>query len=337
MSKIVGVKPTILYFGSMNPFWLPFIALMLSAFGYSCQSNSQTHTTEASASQTSRSLEAKTSMVNDTFPYTLLSPSERFELPEALAEVSSVSVINDTELAMVQDERGRIYIFDQTQKAVTHFCDFRPSGDFEGIAIKGDTAYMLRSNGRIYLVPDYRVESVEEQVLRTFLTEEDDAEGFAYDQETNSLLIACKEPPVLGVKRQKNQRAIYRYDLDLQSLQQSPFLLIDMHQVHKSLQDQAQTRGAQELAAEFNPEKKGSFKPSGIAIHPNTKDIYMIASNGKLLIVVNRQGKVSFARHLPRDIFSQPEGIDFAPDGTLYISNEARDGKATLLRFNPRF
>lgn len=321
----------------MNPFWLPFMAILLMALSASCQSNSTSSTAETSALPTSNPLDAQPAITEDNFPYTILAPDARFDLPEALTEVSSVSVINETELAMVQDERGRIYIFDQVKKEVTHFCDFRPSGDFEGIAIKGDSAYTLRSDGRIYLIPDFRLENVEEQPLRTFLTEEDDAEGFAYDPETNSLLIACKEPPVLGVKRQKNQRAIYRYDLDLQSLQQTPFLLIDMHQVLKSLQSQAQTKGAQELAAEFNPEKKGSFKPSGIAVHPKDGNLYIIASNGKLLVVVDRKGQVLFTRHLARDIFSQPEGIDFAPDGTLYISNEGREGGGSLLRFNPRF
>ncbi|MFK7922987.1 MAG: SdiA-regulated domain-containing protein [Bacteroidia bacterium] len=321
----------------MNPFWLPFTAILLMALSASCQSNSASSSEETPAVPTSSSLEAQTANPENPFPYAILAPDARFDLPEALTEVSSVSVINETELAMVQDERGRIYVFDQVKKEVTHFCDFRPSGDFEGIAIKGDTAYTLRSDGRIYLIPDFRLENVEEQPLRTFLTEEDDAEGFAYDSETNSLLIACKEPPVLGVKRQKNQRAIYRYDLDLQSLQQTPFLLVDMHQVLKNLQSQAQTQGAKELAAEFDPQKKGSLKPSGIAVHPKDGTIYMIASNGKLLVVVDRKGQVLFTRHLPRDIFSQPEGIDFAPDGTLYISNEGRDGRGSLLRFNPRF
>lgn len=321
----------------MNPLWYPFLAIMLSAFGYSCQSNSTSTIAENAAVQTNRSLEANAAMTEDNFPYDLLAPTERFELPEALQEVSSVSVINENELAMVQDERGRIYVYDQSKKEVSHFCDFRPSGDFEGIVIKGDTAYSLRSDGRIYVVDDFRQEQVEEQVLRTFLTEEDDTEGFAYDAETNSLLIACKEPPVLGVKRQKNQRAIYRYDLDLQSLQQTPFLLVDMHQVHKSLQDQARTSGAKKLAAEFEPEKKGSFKPSGIAVHPKNGNLYMIASNGKLLVVIDRKGQILFARYLPRKVFSQPEGIDFAPDGTLYISNEGRDGMGSLLKFNPRF
>ncbi|MEL6654398.1 MAG: hypothetical protein AAFQ87_26725, partial [Bacteroidota bacterium] len=269
--------------------------------------------------------------------YNILQPSERHEMPLALTEVSSVSVINDQEVAMVQDERGRIYVYSLEKKEVTHFCDFRPKGDFEGIVTRGDTAYVLRSDGRIYVVNDLREEIVEEQKIKTFLTEEDDTEGFAYDPETNSLLIACKEPPVIGVKRDKNKRAIYRYDLDLQSLQQTPMLLLDMQQIQKSLQAQAHTEAARDLAADFDPTKKGSFKPSGLAVHPQDNHIYMIASNGKLLIVATREGQILYARHLPREIFSQPEGIDFLADGSMLISNEGRDGKASLLRFNPRF
>ena len=35
---------------------------------------------------------------------------------------------------------------------------------------------------------------------------------------------------------------------------------------------------------------------------------------------------------LNKDDFSKPEGLSFAPDGTLYISNEAGDGPANILQ-----
>ena len=76
-----------------------------------------------------------------------------------------------------------------------------------------------------------------------------------------------------------------------------------------------------------------AFKPSGIAIHPNSRDVYVISSAAKCLIVLNDKGDLKSAHHLPRSIFRQPEGITFDDDLNLYISNEGQDKKANLLKF----
>ena len=80
-------------------------------------------------------------------------------------------------------------------------------------------------------------------------------------------------------------------------------------------------------------EKDVDFKPSGIAIHPMTGQIYMISSVGKLLVVLNKNRDLSAKYALDKDVFKQPEGICFSPDGDLYISNEGRGKSANILHF----
>jgi uncharacterized protein YjiK len=76
-----------------------------------------------------------------------------------------------------------------------------------------------------------------------------------------------------------------------------------------------------------------SFRPSAVAIHPITHHVYLLASVGKMLIAMDWQGKFLHIHHLDSHLFKQPEGMCFAPDGTLFIANEAKGGKANVLSF----
>ena len=74
-------------------------------------------------------------------------------------------------------------------------------------------------------------------------------------------------------------------------------------------------------------DKAADFGPSGIAIHPKTREIYIISSVGKLLVILDKKGNLKYFEKLNADIFKQPEGICFEQDGTLYISSEGKSGK----------
>jgi len=75
------------------------------------------------------------------------------------------------------------------------------------------------------------------------------------------------------------------------------------------------------------------FRPSAAAIHPIEKHLYILASAGSLLVITDLKGKVLEAFNLNPDLYPQPEGIAFSPDGTMYISNEGKYGKPNLLVF----
>ena len=70
--------------------------------------------------------------------------------------------------------------------------------------------------------------------------------------------------------------------------------------------------------------------------HPLTAEIYIISHRGSLLVILKPDGKLRDAILLNERFFHQPEGITFAPNGDLYISNEAVDKKANILKFGYR-
>jgi WD40 repeat protein len=78
-------------------------------------------------------------------------------------------------------------------------------------------------------------------------------------------------------------------------------------------------------------EKK--FAPSALAIHPLTNEIYVISSVHKQLLVLSSDGTIKETHQLTSKQFIQPEGMAFAANGDLYISNEGRGGDGNILHF----
>lgn len=252
------------------------------------------------------------------FPYRLAKPDESWKLPKSLVEISGLSFIDSQRLACIQDEKGAIYVFNVKSGTVESEINFGDDGDYEGIEIIENDVWILKSNGILYKVTDYMGKATPGVIkYPTALSGKNDAEGLAYDPVNNSLLIACKEEPFLDEKEGSGFKAVYSFNLAKKLLDVKPFLLISLDTIKYYKGDL-------------------TFKPSGIAIHPATGDIFLLASAGKLLLVFSRKGEMRAMVKLRQDIFRQPEGICFSPDGDLYISNEGAGREGTILKFEPK-
>ncbi|HZH01113.1 MAG TPA: hypothetical protein VEY32_08525, partial [Flavisolibacter sp.] len=79
---------------------------------------------------------------------------------------------------------------------------------------------------------------------------------------------------------------------------------------------------------------KDVFNPSGMAIHPQTGDIYIVEGTHPKLLIMDRRGNIKTLHPLQSSSFQQPEGITFSPSGETYISNEGGKGKGNILLVN---
>ena len=267
------------------------------------------------------------------FPYKLTQPDKKIELPGYLAEVSALGYFPDNQLVMTQDENGIIYVLDLEKEEITGDFRFKNKGDFEGIEVIGNTAYVLRSDGVIYEVPNFTQDDPETNKFETSLSERDDTEGFGFDPATQTLLIACKEATRKGGEKIRYQRSVIGFDLQSLQALPDPYMTIDLREIQAFLLQHAEGEDGLADARAFDPEKGGSLKPSGIAVHPISGYIFVIASNGQRMVVFNQKHQVVQVQKLPREIFGQPEGICFNPKGDLFISNEGRSGKGNVLMF----
>lgn len=292
---------------SLRPVFRGFALLLLTSVLLSgCQPNKKADQTDES------------SLPNAPISYDLANPTERYSLPKDLREVSGLSYYKPGRLAMVQDELAVVFIYDLASKSVVDEHVFGKKGDYEGVEFVNGELYMLRSDGELYhFEPNDGVEITGNGVAilhtKIELPGKNDVEGLGYDPKLNALLLATKDPATGNP-----QKPIYFFDLKRSVLWRGPVLN------QAVLADMAGNKPTQEV------------KPSGLAVHPKTGDYYVLSANGHRLVVMTRNGKTLSSVALDPKLLRQPEGICFAPNGTLFIASEGDGKKGYLLQFDEK-
>jgi uncharacterized protein YjiK len=256
-------------------------------------------------------------------PYRLDQPERRYELPSVLEEVSGLSFISPHTLACIDDEKGKVYFFDLRTGKIRNSLDFGRRGDFEGVELVGDMVWILRSDGRLKRLPlsDTLSPGTPER-FDTGLGTRYDAEGLGFDPVSGKVLIAVKENP--DPEADRDDRLIFSVEPESGRLMTEPFLVVRAREVEKKAR-----------ALGIKAHSVLPFKPSGLAVHPLSGDLYLIASVGKVLLVLDRSGRIKHLLQLDPALFRQPEGICFSPGGTLYIASEGRGKKGYVLEYVP--
>lgn len=272
-----------------------------------------------------------------SFPYNINEPDRTYILKKRLNEVSGINMVDSYKAALIDDEIGTLFYYDLISEKVSRQVKFSKGGDWEDLLIKGDTAYILKSDGTL-LELDNTVAGNENALLHTYNTELDkinDAEGICYDDINNRILIACKGKPYLVGSRDKyrGMKSVYAFNPVTKKLDPKPVLLIDVSKIDGMMVGM-QMNIIRRVMNLYNMRTKDTFQPAGISIQPFTRDVYIISSVGNVLIVLNPEGKIIKATKLSAKIFKQPEGITFDKEGNLYITNEGKSGKGNILKFS---
>jgi len=240
----------------------------------------------------------------------------KWVLPRVLEEVSGISYIGNERIACIQDEIGEIFIYNLVSKEVDKRIKFAEKDDFEGLATINGKAYILRSDGKIFVVDDIMEENPNIESYDTEMSFKYDFEGLCYDEKNNRLLLAAKS----NAFRSQNQfKPVYEFSLETKKINPEP--------IYKLAYDNPIFSG---LDSAGDPD---IFRTSEIKIHPTNGKIYMLDGVIGKLLILDKNWKAENLYVFNPDEFPQPEGLTFTPDGKkMYISNEGEWDPANILQ-----
>ncbi len=211
------------------------------------------------------------------------------------------------------DESGKLFYLDKETKVIKSELPFGEKGDYEEVVVVNSIPYVLRSDGLITMVTrDSTGKAVAVELGKIGLSGVNDFESMYYDPTLNALVILCKNCE----SDNKQFVSAYACYIDSTGFDSKPVFSISVEEVKTA-----------------SPFKSGRFEPSAAAIHPVLQKLFIISSASNQLIITGLDGKLEGVYELGKKLFPQPEGITFKSNGDMYISNEGRAEKATILRF----
>jgi hypothetical protein len=228
-------------------------------------------------------------------------------LDKDLVEISGLFYLDTDKIASINDEEGKLFFINPADGSYT-VTKFGRKRDYEDVVRVDSFYYVLESNGNVHKVPANGEKDVETEIEFT-QEKKIEFESLYVDVTPNRLVLVSK--------REINKKIIaYSFDITTNTFSEEPVYSIALESVHQALKDNI-----------------AEFKPSAAAINPVLNKLFLIASVGKVLVQCSTDGVVEKVYKLNPDKFNQPEGITFAPNGDMYISNEGGGSKATLLKF----
>jgi len=235
-----------------------------------------------------------------------------YKLPTILDEISGLFFYpKDSGIFAIQDEKGWLFKIHLTNPLQIERWKFSNGADYEDLSLVDSTFYVLKSKGIlekfIFATPD----SVSLQSFPVAVGK-NEFETLFYDSTIHRLILICKNC------EQDTRKEVSSFAFDISSGTLSPSFKIETATIR----------------AHLGEDDKFRFKPSAAAIHPLTKELYVLASVNRALVILNKDHSVKSAYKIDPKLFKQPEGITFTPKGDLIISNEAADrGTGELLFF----
>lgn len=221
-------------------------------------------------------------------------------LPSILEEISGIEYLEDNKVLCIQDEDGYLFLYNLETSKIDKRIKFGGGGDYESIAVVKNTAYVLRSDGKLFEIKDF-LKAVD---VKTYDFNSDikyNFEGLYYDYPKNRLLMA----PKYKAKKNKDSKPIFSFDLTTKRFIKEPVFSIPLnHEILKNTME---------------------FMPSSINKNHAKNEFYMLDGRHQKLLVLDSMFIPLKLYHLDDLELPQPESITLS-NNKIFISTEADRG-----------
>lgn len=235
-----------------------------------------------------------------------LNKPEVIKLTKEIDQISGiVCSATDNGLYAIDDDNGDLYHIALTKETKITKWKFGKNADYEDLVLVDGFFYVLESSGKIIRFPSsFPITDANEYSLD--IKNRNEFESLYYDSDNRRLMMLCKQCK----EDNADMVSAYSIDINTNSFDSKPAQQLSRKQIEQQTQ-----------------KKTGRLKFSAANVNPLNGYIYMLSSINKLLVVTDKNYNVKATYKLDKKLFHQPEGICFAADGTMYISNEASSGK----------
>jgi hypothetical protein len=216
-----------------------------------------------------------------------------------LEEVSGISMDSRGLLWCINDEEGVLYQLDTSHKVITTQLPFGPPGDYEGVAIRNDTAFTIRSDAIIF--------------------------EFAMD-DPNSLSV--KKIQQLPAKCETESIATNNYDLfTICKTQKNQgrniiYKLIDSGSSYTAVEAFDLTDCLTDFLTQEGISKK--YRPTDLYYDHWNKRWLMSATKPSTLVIFDEKGNWVLGAMLDAKDWPQPEGISQLNDSMYILTSESK-------------
>lgn len=262
--------------------------------------------------------------------YTFNEADTTFYLHKKLTEISGLTYSEfSDQLVAINDEKAKAYFLNPLSGEIDDEINFGKPDDYEGITSYQNMIYVVESNGNIKVIDEKSRKKIDE--FNTNLSRKNDIEGLVYDTANGALYLAAKGNSKVDGNT-GDEKTIFKIKKGKRDIEPKPLMSLNIIEEIKMMEQKYIDENI--IASLSISSRLKNFAPSGIAIHPKSKDFYILSAKSNSLVIVSPTNGVQAVLFLNRSRHTQPEGICFAPDGTLYISNEGRSKNGTLSVFS---
>lgn len=247
--------------------------------------------------------------------FDLAAPATISNLPMGIIPFSDVSMMDSTHLVCIDSKSGGVLFYDLTLNTVSNPLELGVNRQFTDVSMIDSTLILFDADKKVhFLLPPYDSTSF---IASDELQEDFNSSGICLHESTKRLFM-------LGELQERENGefscSIYAFNLNRHKLREEPLFDINTADIELFAMNNNLLL-PRKITSEGDTIDGLNFKPTAMAIHPKTNEIYVLSSEDRSLVVFNQFGDIVNFTTLDATNFYKPTGMTFHKNGNLLITN----------------